>query len=520
MKSRAWLVALGFLASGSVLAAEVEVDGETLVGEQIAKSSIAVFRGIPFAEPPIGELRWQAPQPLNTKLERRDARHFKPACMQRMRILDWYRDMAEIFGSTRDEFADLEISEDCLYLNIWTPELDEQANLPVMVYFHGGSNNSGWAYEPDYHGHVLAEHGVVLVSIAYRLGVFGFFSHPAIDGDALANFGLWDQVAALQWVQRNIANFGGDPSRITVFGESAGSQDVLALMTSPVADGLFNGAILQSNAGFGLGRRSSPTLDDERQRGLDTAKLFGFHDGESLARLKAVPAADLLEKYDAHFSSYYHSPAIDGQLITRSIWDVIIAGELADIPVIIGSNADERYSGTPVDASDADVAAAIAATDWLDSPETPGAVADEEDRRERIDRISTADGMLCPSQFLASRHDDAYVYYFSRVREGDGGAAVRAYHGAELPYTFGTHPHWMTTTDIDRKLTEQILGYWTTFAATGNPNMDGLPAWPEFTETDRRAIEFGDAAVVEEAQEPVLCRIFRQSVSGLKRTTD
>ena len=114
MKSRAWLVALGFLASGSVLAAEVEVDGETLVGEQIAKSSIAVFRGIPFAEPPIGELRWQAPQPLNTKLERRDARHFKPACMQRMRILDWYRDMAEIFGSTRDEFADLEISEDCL----------------------------------------------------------------------------------------------------------------------------------------------------------------------------------------------------------------------------------------------------------------------------------------------------------------------------------------------------------------------------------------------------------------------
>jgi carboxylesterase type B len=177
-------------------------------------------------------------------------------------------------------------------------------------------------------------------------------------------------------------------------------------------------------------------------------------------------------------------------------------------------------SGTPVDADDEDVAAAIAATDWLDSPETLAAVAEEGDRRERIDRISTADGMLCPSQFLASRYDDAYVYYFSRVREGEGGAAVRAYHGAELPYTFGTHPEWMTTTEVDRELTEAILGYWTSFAANGNPNMDGLPEWPRFAEADRRVMEFGNAAVVEDGPEPVLCRIFRRSVSGLKRTTN
>jgi para-nitrobenzyl esterase len=520
MTARAWLAAVGILACGPALAAEVEVDGETLVGELLGDSGIAAFRGIPFAEPPVGELRWQAPQPLNTKLERRDARQFRPACMQKMRILDWYRDMAEIFGSTRDEFADLEISEDCLYLNIWTPKLDEQANLPVMVYVHGGSNNSGWAYEPDYHGHVLAERGVVLVSIAYRLGVFGFFSHPDIDGDALANFGLWDQVAALEWVQQNIAKFGGDPTRVTVFGESAGSQDVLALMASPVAEGLFSGAILQSNAGFGLGRRSSPALVDERQRGLDTARLFDFDGGDSLARLKAVPAHELLEKYDEHFWSYYHSPAIDGQLITRSIWDIVTSGELADIPFIIGSTADERYAGTPVDADDEDVAAAIAATDWLDSPETLTAVADETDYRERIDRITTADNRLCPSQYLAARYDNAYVYYFSRVRDGEGGSNVRAYHGAELPYTFGTHPDWMTTTEVDRKLTEQMLGYWTTFAATGNPNTEGLPEWPTFSEADRRVMEFGNTAIVEDAQEPVLCRIFWQAVSGLNRTTN
>ena len=520
MKARGWLVAVGLLACAPGLAAEVELDGEILAGERLADSGIAVFRGVPFAEPPVGELRWRAPQSLKTKLQRRDATRFRPACMQTMRILEWYRDMAEIFGSTRDEFEDLEVSEDCLYLNIWTPRPEEDAGLPVMVYVHGGSNNSGWAYEPDYHGHALAGRGVVLVSIAYRLGVFGFFSHPGIEGEALANFGLWDQVAALRWIQRNIAKFGGDPSRITVFGESAGAQDIVALMASPLAGGLFHGAILQSTAGFGLGRRAAPSLETERRRGEDTAAIFGFDGDDSLARLRAVPADELLAKYEERFACYYHSPAVDGELVTRSIWEVITSGELADIPFIIGSNADERYGGTPANAGEDDVARAMQATDWLDSPATLAAVADEADYRERIDRISAADGMLCPSQFLASRYDDAYVYHFSRVREGEGGAAVRAYHGAELPYTFGTHPDWMTTTDVDRKLTGQMLGYWTAFAATGNPNAGGLPGWPAFAAIDPQVMEFGQAAEVKEAPEPVLCRIFWQAVSGKRKTTD
>jgi para-nitrobenzyl esterase len=506
------------LVSASAAAVELDVAGERLIGEQLGDTGIAAFRGIPFAEPPVGALRWRAPQPLATKRERRDATRFGPACMQKMRILEWYRDMAETFGSTRNEFADLDISEDCLYLNVWTPRPGTEARLPVMVFIHGGSNNSGWAFEPDYHGQVLAAHGVVVVSVAYRLGVFGFFSHPDIDGDAVANFGLWDQVAALRWIQENIATFGGDPSRVTVFGESAGAQDVLALMAAPEAQGLFHGAIMQSTAGFGLGKRSSPALDDERQRGMETAGLFGFTGTDSLARLRSVPADELLAKYDERFSSYYHSPAVDGQLITRPIWDVITSGELADIPFIIGSNADERYAYTPEDADDGDVVAAIAATDWLDSPETLAAVADEADDREKIDRIATADGMLCPSEYLASRYEDAYVYHFSRVREGEAGAEVRAYHGAELPYTFGTHGAWITTTDVDRKLTEQILSYWTAFAATGNPNENGLPHWPAFSATDTRVMEFGDAAAVEEAPEPVLCRIFWQSVSGMHKT--
>jgi para-nitrobenzyl esterase len=491
----------------------VTVGGEELNGQHLDGTDVAVFRGVPFAEPPVGELRWRAPQPLQRKLSTRDATTFAPACMQSMRILEWYRDMAEIFGSTRDEFEDLEVSEDCLYLNIWTPNLSEDAALPVMVYVHGGSNNSGWAYEPDYHGHVLADRGVVVVSIAYRLGVFGFLSHPDIDDDAVANFGLWDQVAALEWLQDHISQFGGDPNRITLFGESAGAQDILALMASKKAKGKFHGAILQSNAGFGMGRRATPSLDDERRRGVETAALFGFNGDDAWQQLKSVPADELLGAYEEHFPSYYHSPAMDGQLLERSVWNTINDGQLANIPFIIGSNGDERYGGTPEDADAGDVREAIESASHLNSPETLTAVLSESDYREIIDRISTADGMLCPSQYTAALADNAWVYHFTRIRDGEGGAAVRAYHGAELPYTFGTHPGWMTTTDVDRNLTERILSYWTGFAKKGNPNSPGLPAWPKFRTADQQVMTFADEARATETSEPVLCRIFNDSVA-------
>jgi para-nitrobenzyl esterase len=497
---------------------EVNVDGEQLRGERLDGTGIAVFRGIPFAEPPLGDLRWRAPQPLQTKVPDRNATEFAPACMQSMGILEWYRDMAELFGSTRDEFSDLTVSEDCLYLNIWTASLDEDARRPVMVYIHGGSNDQGWAYEPDYHGHVLAERGVVLVSIAYRLGVFGFLSHPDIgDSEAQANFGLWDQVAALEWIQKNISKFGGDPGRVTVFGESAGSQDVLALMTSERAAGLFHGSILQSNAGFGIGRRGSPSLDDERQRGMDTAALFGFDGNDAWQQLKSVPAGELLAKYEETFSSYYHSPAIDGQILERSVWETINDGGLTDIPFIIGSNGDEWYSRVPEDAGEAELLQAIESSSHLNSPDTLAALQSETDYRRAIDRISAGNGMLCPSQYSAAQYDDAWVYHFTRIRDGEGGAAVRAYHGAELPYVFGTHPSWMATSDIDRHLTDQILSYWTQFAATGNPNSPGLPEWPSFSLPGHQVMVFGDEVTATGAPEPDLCQIFSASITETRQ---
>jgi len=491
----------------------VDVDGESLSGAQDALGNLA-FKGVPYAEPPVGELRWQKPQPLQTKQAERDATEFAPACMQSMRILEWYRGLAETFGASPDVFGDLVTSEDCLYLNIWTPDLHPAAPLPVMVYVHGGSNVSGWSYEPNYQGSVLAGQGVVVVSIAYRLGVFGFFSHPEA---ADANFGLWDQLAALEWVQRHIARFGGDPNHVTLFGESAGAQDALALLTSSRAQGLFQRAILQSTAGFGIGSKSEPSLADERGRGMATAALFGYEGAGSLDKLRQVPAAILLRTYEDAMAGYYHSPAIDNALLREPVWRAIVADHLAKIPIIIGTNADEWYASTPADAGPETVRERIAASAYLNSPLALQVIEPEGDPREALDRIDSAEFMLCPSQSLAARltarRGNAWVYYFARIRDGAAGATVRAYHGAELPYVFGTHDPWMVTTEADLRLSRQMMAYWTRFAATGNPNADDLPHWSPFAEADGPVMVFADETAESPPQEAVLCSIFRQSLA-------
>ena len=228
----------------------VEVNGETLQGMYIEDTGVAAFLGVPFAEPPVGELRWRAPQTLTSKVAKRMVTEFAPACMQTMRILDWYRWLAEQLGGSGDYYADLQVSEDCLYLNIWTPTLAADAKLPVMIWVHGGSNKSGWSYEPNYHGHNLAQQDVVVISIAYRQGVFGFLSHPELPREEPdANFGLWDMLAALNWVNEHAEKFGGDPERVTMFGESAGAENILALMATKRVDDVLHRGVTQSTAG-------------------------------------------------------------------------------------------------------------------------------------------------------------------------------------------------------------------------------------------------------------------------------
>ncbi len=491
-----------------------EVDGETLVGAYHIDTGVAAFLGVPFAEAPLGPLRWQAPQALRSRVSRRQTIHFAPACMQSPRILDWYRDMAEIFGASRDVIEDLAIGEDCLYLNIWTPSMDPAASLPVMVYIHGGSNNSGWSYEPNYHGHALAERDVVVVSIAYRVGVFGFLSHPDAPPDSpVANFGLWDQIAALQWVQQHIGKFGGDANRVTAFGESAGAEDIVALMFAEHAQGLFHRVILESTAGFGLD--DVPTLASEQLRGIGLANALGIDGDDVLDQLREVPADVVLEIYDNTYDGYYHSPAVDGQLIVEPTWSRIATSDFGDYEVIIGTNAHEWYDTIGTGVTVADVERVANELYHIDRETALAAVADESDPQYALDRLYTADQMLCPSQYLAGKvaesGHDAWMYYFTRIRDGDGGAKLGAYHGAEYIYVFDTHDAWMPTTDIDRALTQLMSRYWVEFAKTGDPNSSETPDWPLYQAPDFLVQELGDRVTATGAPEQRLCRRFADS---------
>ncbi len=504
------LVVLMLTACDSV--PTVNVDGEILLGKHVEDGKVAEFLGVPFAEPPIGDLRWRAPQALATKVERRDVTEFAPACMQTMRILDWYRWMAEQFGGSSDEYDDLEISEDCLYLNIWTPTLAADANLPVMVWIHGGSNKSGWSYERNYHGHKLAQEDVVVVSVAYRQGPFGFLSHPDLpDDEPRANFGYWDLIASLQWIQDNIRTFGGDPDRVTLFGESAGAENILVLMFARDAKGLFHRGVMQSSAGFGLVRMS--TLADEQQRGSELADALGLSGQNSLEAMRKVSADELLDVYDATFSSYYHSPAIDDDLLFESTWDSLHNGGFGGRQLIIGSNYHEWYASVPEDTTWDDVARKGAELiEGIDYEAALDIVSEESDPRRAMDRLISAASMLCASQHVAATmtasSSDAWMYHFTRIREDEFGASIGAYHGIEYPYVFATHDSYMTTNATDLALEDIMQSYWVRFAATGNPNSEDTPDWPQFKTPDPLVQDLGDEVFTKSAPEPELCALF------------
>lgn len=498
---------------------QVRVNGEVLVGVDSPARGVSAFLGIPFAKPPIGALRWSAPVDYSGDGGTRRAGQFAPACMQTMRILDWYRGMAEQFGSSRSVFPDLRISEDCLYLNVWAPKSQPRSRLPVMVYFHGGSNNSGWSYEPNYHGHALAAQGAVVVSIAYRLGVFGFFSHPQLANEkARANFGLWDQLAALRWVQKNIATFGGDPQRVTVFGESSGAGDLGMLMMSAAANGLLHRAIMQSASNFGYPQVAS--LDAEQARGLQLARTVNPAAPPDLAGLRALPAEELLRQAGLAFPGYYHAPVLDGAIVTAQLSQRVRRRDWPLRQLLIGTNANEFYERVPGAADDATVTTAVANADVLSTPAVSAELKRSPDAANALDRLATAESMLCPAQRLATAVAAAgrpvWMYRFARVRDGEAAAALKAYHGAELPYVFGTHDAWLPTSEVDWQLSRQMMQAWVQFARTGSPQGSSFPAWTRFKPVGRRDVLNWDAKVeLIERPEPVLCRIYDERLDRL-----
>ena len=439
----------------------VEASGTRYLGIK-QDPGVQAFLGIPFAEPPVNELRWERPVPIQGALGEVDATQFMPACMQTGSGLAWYHGMMSRVGVDPSLMEGPEYSEDCLYLNVWTTG-DHSEPKPVLVFIHGGSNTGGWSYEPNYHGHALAERGVVVVTVAYRLGIFGWLSHPDM---AIRNPGLHDLIVALDWVNANIGAFGGDPNRIVVSGESAGADNALHLALAPAMAGKLTGVIHQS-AGWSV----TSTLKPEDGFALGEA-LVAHHLGAdgTFDDLKRIPAAELLDSQLDVFSGHYFSPIPDPETLPVSLEERVAGDSLPGLNLIIGSNRNESLMYIPEGAELTDyLEGYFPPENWEDIKAMLGADLSE---LAQMDRLRSAVQYTCPSLSLAQAAQEAggsaYVYRFDRVREGFD--AIGAYHGAELPYVFDTHDAWIPTNAVDHQITDALVDYWVAFLTTGSPN--------------------------------------------------
>jgi para-nitrobenzyl esterase len=491
-------------------------NGETLSGAwEAGKPAVAVFRGIPFAAPPEGRMRWRAPAPHRPRIGPQQATEFAPACMQGTGGVDWYVGVAAAFGQGPEVVGRPNaVSEDCLYLNIWSPRLDPGARLPVMVFVHGGGNAGGWSYEPNYNGAALARKGAVIVTIAYRLGPFGFFAHPALDngsGEPVANFGLLDIRAAFQWVRDHVAAFGGDPDNVTAFGESAGAFNLVDLLLADLAAGtarqsLFRRLISQSIGGSLIERQ---TLAEEQAVGEQLLSPLGIGQGADGERIRSIPARDLLEAAAGLPGDYYPDAVIDGQVLVKDPREILAEAGAAGVEMILGSNADEWLMYVEEDAGRDELAQWAKAHSADNAGALLAAVADESEPRRALDRLMTARNMLCPSRALADyineRGGRAWVYYFSRQRAGTGGDKLGAYHGTELPYVFGSHDAWLPTESADTLLTSAVMDYWLAFVRQGDPDVAGRPAWPVYTNRQPLVLRLDTNIEVVTATDLSLC---------------
>lgn len=490
----------------------VFANGEELQGSwDDASEGIAAFKGIPFAVPPVANMRWRAPVASQPRSGPQRATEYAPACMQTSYMTDWYASVAESFDSGPEAVGrPNSVSEDCLYLNVWSPLPGSDARLPVIVWVHGGSNRGGWSYEPNYEGAKLAAKGVIVVTIAYRLGAFGFFSHPALDngaGEPIANFGLLDVAQAFRWVSRNIESFGGDPGNITLMGESAGAGNISDLVAINLAGKpVYQKVILQSSAS-GLGERR--TLANEWATGQRLVRTLGIEDAVSADQLRSIPAEDLLAAYMNELPGHYFDAVIDNLTMELSPIETLRSTDEAKLDVLIGTNVDEWYMYIDKNAGPTELKKTIEQLAPGQAPALMAKVSHLTDPRRAIDRIQSAKNMLCPSRYLAARVTElggrAFVYHFSRQRSGAGGEQLGAYHGTEIPYVFDMHDDWMPTEDIDHSLTETVMDYWVQFARSGDPNLPERPQWPAYERENSVVMELGDTIGVIGPNDLGLC---------------
>jgi para-nitrobenzyl esterase len=449
----------------------------------LVENGLSVFRGVPFAAPPIGDLRWRAPQPPQKWDQPRAAEKF---------ALDPFQGNGTQPG----------VGEDCLYLNIWSPAKSPKDHVPVLVWIYGGGFSFGSTATPVHDGEFLARKGVVLVSINYRVGVLGFLAHPELDAESphhvSGNYGLQDMIAGLRWVKNNIAAFGGDPNKVTIFGESAGGIAVSMLCASPEAKGLFEGAISQSGGSFGPTRPTTypgenmKRLVDADQAGVAYAKKAG---ASSIAELRKIPP----EKLPSSWGSGAAWPIIDGWIIPDDQYRLYSAGKYNVTPVLIGYNSDEGLSFTYVKTN----AEYIAST-----KERFGPFA------ERLLKVYPPGEKTIPRSARNLARDAAFgwpTWTWARLQAHDGKAKVFLYHfdqhadhpagspeadhgtphGVDVPYVFETlQGNQKTVTPGDLAISDAMSTYWTNFAKRGDPNGNGLPHWPEFTDSKHPVMYF------------------------------
>lgn len=476
MKAVLAALALAFVsAPAAATISQAQTTAGAVQGEAVG--GIGEFKGIPFAAPPVGELRWKAPQPAQPWQGARKSVAFGPACMQGPILAQ--------MGSTAAQ------SEDCLYIDVWTPANTPTDRLPVIAWIYGGGFNSGATSVPMYDGANFARQGVVFVSLSYRVGPFGFLAAPALSaesGHGSGNYGLLDLIAGLQWIHDNVAQFGGDPEKVTLMGHSAGSMAVSELVASPLARGLFRGAIAESGANFAppgsFAAAGVPLQAEADARGQ--AWLAGLG-ATTLAEARALPA----EKLDAarrEKGAPRFEPVMDGYVIPGDqalLWQ---AGRFNDVPLLLGTTSDEaavfggRKTVTP-----AEFETQVREGYGAKAGEILAAYPHETD----VQATRSAKNLMTETTFTSNMfawaalqaqngRSPAYAYYFHRPTEANPEGSG---HGSEVPLVFANEDHrpgHAAWTEEDRALSRELQGYWVNFVKNGDPNGPGLPRWPKF----------------------------------------
>lgn len=513
LRLAAWLLALcaGY-AQGQPLQ-QARIDAGALAGVASADPAVVVFKGVPFAAPPVGKLRWKPPVAPAAWSGVRNADQYASSCMQKGR------------GEPGQGGDQVQPSEDCLYLNVWTPAQGARDKLPVMVWFFGGGFNGGSAAAPGFEAIGLARKGVIVVTVNYRLGLLGFLTAPELDAESphkvSGNYGMLDQIESLRWVKRNIAAFGGDPGRVTIFGQSAGGGSVQFLAVMPQARGLFQRAISQSgtmDSGDPLlwqGAMSYRTLKEAETNQWYYLRGAGI---DSMAKLRALTAEQIINLPPPPFPPYppFFAPVLDGYVMPSSFQQAWARHRQADVPFMVGTAAED-LSGTPTFKT-----TVAAYRVW--AQQKFGPMADELIRlypAATDDEAGLAQNLAFHDQNRVSKigwahayqkgvRSSLYIYFWNHPWPGQQSRG--AFHGSEIPYILGSQASvkqpW---TEHDREISETMSQYWANFAVTGNPNGKELPAWPAFVPgVQNTTMQLGDNPGAGEAATAARTDFFRR----------